>query len=111
MPTSSGTIGGDELPIDVSAVYAEHRREPRTINSPNAFVDLLAGMSTSGIRFVAIRVANGTATLRITTDAGADQLISISDLFVVSNPARGSEITALAIQGVVNVEYLVSGDS
>ncbi len=111
MATSSSSIGGDEIPIDVSFVYAEHRRDPRTINSPSAFVDLLAGMSISAVRFIVLRVTGGVATLRLTTPAGDDQLITISDLLILSNPARGSEITALAIQGTVNVEVIVSGDT
>jgi len=112
LPTSTpATIGGDEIPIDLSAVYAEHRREPRTINSPSTFVDLIAGMTISAVRFVIIRTTGGVATLRLTTPAGEDQLLSISDLFILSNPVSGSEVSALAIKGSVNIEVLISGDT
>jgi hypothetical protein len=82
------------------------------VNAPSpAFQDLLLGMSFSAIRFVAIKIISGSIVLRITTPGGALQLITVSDEIIISNPNPGSEITALAAQGIANVEMTVAGDS
>lgn len=87
------------------------RTESMTINvnSPS-FASLVAGLTFSAIRFVALRVQSGILTLRVTTPAGAQQLFTVSELIVLSNPQAGSEITALDAQGVANVELIIAGD-
>lgn len=106
-PSSSG-----DMDISTTQVRPENRQSAFSVNSPSpAFKDLLQGMSISAVRLVAMRVFGGSLVVRWTTAAGVDQLTTVSDLLVISNPNAGSEITALAAQGVANVELIVAGDS
>jgi hypothetical protein len=82
----------------------------RALASPAAFVDLLANSGITNCRLAAIRVSGGVIQIRHSTPSYAAQIIQCSDLWVVSEPTAGSEITALAIQGTAQVEYLLAGD-
>lgn len=112
-PTASpfpATTG--EFALDASGTYAENRLSAFSVNSPSpAFQDLLAGMSISAVRGLALRVQNGILTVRVTTPAGADQVFTVSDVLVLHCPVKGSELTKLAAQGSANVELLISGDT
>lgn len=80
-----------------------------SINSPAAFVDVLAGTGVTNVKLLVMRVRAGTATLRITSPGGVDQQFTLSDLLVLNNPVDASAWTALAIQGVVDVEMTIAG--
>lgn len=80
-----------------------------SINSPAAFVDLLTGAGVTNIKMLSVRVRAGTVTLRISSAAGVDQLLSVSDLLVLSNPVDSSAWTALAAQGVADLELMIAG--
>jgi hypothetical protein len=101
------------MDLSVQQVRAENRQTAMTINSVSpSFQDLLAGMSsTIAVRFCAIRVLSGTLVIRYSTPTASDQLVPVSDMWVVSNPAAGSEITRLAAQGQANIEIVISGDT
>ena len=82
----------------------------RNVNSPAAFVDIFPdGISVA--RFVSLRVTAGVLTVRMTTTAGVDQVFDLSDLHVLSNPIAGYGVTALAVQGSADLEYLITGDA
>lgn len=80
------------------------------INSPAAFVDLFASLGLGNATHASMRVEGGSLTLRFTTPDGADQLLRCSKLFVWDSPSAGSGMTALAVQGVADIEIIVAGD-
>lgn len=80
----------------------------RTINSPLAFVDLLAGTGFTALRFLLIKVSNGFVDVRYSTPAAADQLTRVSDLMVLFSRTLGTEITALAVQGTASLEVVIA---
>lgn len=82
----------------------------RTISSPAAFVDLLAGTGITTCTMAVIRIRSGYLTIRVTTAAGADQVLDCSELWVHSSPLAGREITALAVQGTADIELILAGD-
>ena len=113
LPTGLTPSMTGAMDLSVQQVRAENRQTAMTINSVSpSFQDLLAGMSsTIAVRFCAIRVLSGTLVIRYSTPTASDQLVPVSDMWVVSNPAAGSEITRLAAQGQANIEIVISGDT
>ena len=76
-----------------------------------AFFDLLVGTGIVSLRYVYIRARVGAFVVRVTSEGGGvDQVFDLSRLLVVSNPVPGTEWTALAIQGVGDVEIQLAGD-
>lgn len=75
-----------------------------------SFTDVLAGTGITNVKFIAMRVRNGTLVVRVTTAAAVDQEFSLSDTLVISNPTAGTEVTALAVQGTADLELMVTGD-
>lgn len=80
-----------------------------SINSPAAFVDLLTGSGVTNIKMLSVRVRAGTVTLRISSAAGVDQVMDVSDMLVLNNPVDASAWTALAAQGVADLELMIAG--
>lgn len=82
-----------------------------SINSASpSFFDLLAGSGITKVRYLYIQARVGSFVLRVTTSAGVDQVFDLSRLLVLSNPQPGTEITAVAIQGVGDIELQLAGD-
>ncbi|TAK93712.1 hypothetical protein EPO05_06985 [Patescibacteria group bacterium] len=116
LTTSTATFPSisDGLNLAVSQTRNEGKATGQTINSPSpAFQDMLAGNPMSAVRFLAIRVSGGTLILRVSSPiaGGANQLIPISDLFLISNPLVGSEFTAVGLQGSGSIEMVIAGDT
>ncbi len=86
----------------------------RSINSPGAFVDLLTGTGITNIRALHMRARGGTFEIRYTADNSgspiADQVTTLSDELLLTNPASGSQWTALAVRGVGDLEVTIAGD-
>lgn len=97
--------------INVDQTRGASKNVSRSISviSPT-WLDVLANSGITTVRFVSMRVNGGVVTVRKTTPAGADQVDTVSDLWVWSSPQPGGEITALAIQGTANVEMIIAGD-
>lgn len=87
------------------------RGQAMSINSPAAFVDLMASLGASNLTHATVRIVGGSLTLRFTTVDGADQLLRCSNLFVWDSPSAGSGMSALAAQGVADVEIALAGDA
>lgn len=82
----------------------------RSINSPGAFVDLLAATGLTSVNLVVLKVLGGAnLEVRYSTDGHADQIIRASGFHLIANPSLGTQITALAIRGVGQIEYIVAG--
>lgn len=96
--------------INAAQTIQADRQFARSINSPAAFVDLLTGSGITNIRYLVLRARAGTFTVRVTSPGGVDQVWTLSDLLILSNPVLGSEWTALAVQGVGDIEVQIGGD-
>lgn len=100
------------MDLSVSRQYQVARSSAFSVNSPGpAWLNLMAGITLSAVRFIGIRVNAGSLIARITTTAGALQLVPLSDLWILHNPLAGTEITTLEVQGTANIEMLIAGDS
>jgi len=82
----------------------------RMINSPASFEDLLAGTGITNLRWLYLRPRNATLTFRLTSPAGVDQVLTISEMLVMSCPSPGSEWTSLGVQGAGDLEMMLAGD-
>jgi len=80
----------------------------RAINSPGAFVDLLAGTGFTALRFLMLKISGGFLDVRVTTAGGADQITRVSDLMLVLSRTLGSEITALAVRGTATIDVVLA---
>lgn len=83
----------------------------RSISSPSEFVDLLTGTGIATLRYVLLRVEGGTLEVRFTSPAGVDQLVTLSDLIILSSPTAMSGLTALAVRGTATLSLLLAGDA
>lgn len=63
------------------------------------------------VRMLGIRVTGGMVTLRLTSSVGSDQQIDVSDLFLWHTPFAGSQITAVSMYGIADVEAAIAGDT
>lgn len=112
-PTSSPFPSGQTaMSLNFSdTVLAHTGTRAIPINSPSpAFFDLMAGSGITSVRWVVIIPRSGSFVLRFTTSAGVDQLVDLSGLWAQRLPVPGTEITALAIQGVGDIEMQLAGD-
>jgi hypothetical protein len=104
------------FPSNESVLSLNHEQQPTadltrtmSINSPAAFVDMLANTGITALRFISLRVRAGTLDVRASSSAGADQIWRCSDLLVLGNPLTGSEFTAFAVRGVADIEIQLAG--
>lgn len=111
-PCSGGSFPSlsQQVTLQADQTRSVSRGTSRPINSPSAFVDLLASLGLGTATHVTIRIEGGALTLRFTTPDGADQLLRCSRLFVWDSPSAGSGMTALAVEGVADIEIIVAGD-
>ena len=88
--------------------------QARSITSPSSFVDLLASTGITNVRLLVLRARAGTFQVRVTSDNSGvplvDQIFTLSDLLVITNPSSGSQFTAVAVQGVGDLEITIAGD-
>ena len=86
----------------------------RSFNSPVTFVDLLTGTGITNIRALHLRARGGTFEIRYTADNSGspivDQVTTLSDELLITNPSSGSQWTALAVRGVGDLEVTIAGD-
>lgn len=105
-PTSECVVS-----INLTQTVQAGIRNALSINTPSpGFFDLLAGSGITNVRFGVIRVRTGPFVIRVTSSAGTDQVFDLSDQLVISNPLPGTEWTALAVQGIGDLEILLAGD-
>lgn len=63
------------------------------------------------VRAVAIRAVDGQSlVVRVSSAAGANQAIPVSDLLLLRAQNTGDELTALSITGTGRVEYIIAGN-
>lgn len=79
----------------------------RDINSPAAFVDLLAGTGITAVRAYVLKITGGALDVRVSSSSGADQLKRCSDLEIWISRTLGAEITALAVRGTASIEVMI----
>jgi hypothetical protein len=106
---------GDTLALNVDATYDDSKATGRTVteNVGAPYVVPLEGIGA--VRFFAIKVRGGNLTLLLTSAAGTDQAMMVSDEFEISCPAPGTEYTAIKMyapaQTSIEVRYLLSGNA
>jgi hypothetical protein len=109
-PTSSPFPTGESIvSLNVDQTPQADVAKAFSVNSPSSFQDILTGTGITNLTFISLRVRSGTFQVRRTSAGGADQIDTLSELLVVSNPTSGSEWTALAVQGVGDIEMLLAG--
>lgn len=82
----------------------------RTINDLVSFVNLLTSTGLTTVSLVVLKVLGGAnLEVRYSTPGNADQVVRASGFHLIANPTLGSEITALAVRGNGQIEYIVAG--
>jgi len=110
-PVGAFPANESSFPIAVSQITQGSSVGARRINTPSpGFLDLLAGTGITSLRYLVLIVRNGVFVVRMSSSAGADQLLTVSEFIAFSNPQSGSQITALAIQGVGDIDLVMAGD-
>lgn len=117
--TMAGTIGSDPTKVtDASAliqaidlafqaVYDSVQGGALSISG--TFIPSLG--SIAKVRAIAIRAVDGQSlVVKLTSAAGTDQAIPVSDLLLLRAQNVGDEITAVKIVGSGRLEFLIAGN-
>lgn len=96
-------------PFFLQRTYSYRLDQNLTINSPVSPVEISLGSITK-VRFVALTVIGSSVQLLVTSGAGTDQTVKVSEFFLFSAPSEGDQLTAIKIQGVSDVEMILLGD-
>lgn len=112
---TNGSLGDvpsltDLINTSFQATYQSTKSGRPSINAPvvPAVLDL---ESVVKVRAIALRVRGGSLKILLTSAAGVDQAIRVSDAFIWSAPSPGDEITAIKFVGVADLEYVIAGDT
>lgn len=99
------------LDLDSTAKYDAAWGSSQPINGTSQAPFVLNLGAVAGLLAVAIRAVDGQSlVVRITSSAGVDQAIPVSDLFVLKVASTSDQITAVKIVGTGRIEYLVGGN-
>lgn len=83
-----------------------------TINSPSPGNFQIGLGAMVAVRAIAIRAVDGQSlVVLLTSAAGTDQAIPVSDLLVVRAQNPNDKFTAVKIQGVGRVEWIIAGNN
>jgi hypothetical protein len=95
-----------------SRTYSQRQAgAPQVINATDLAPFILSLGTVTKIRMLFVRVVgSGVIRLKLTSAAGADQALPLSDLIVWHAPAEGDQITAVKVVGTADLEYTVYGD-
>jgi hypothetical protein len=66
--------------------------------------------SITKARMVYLR-ASQTIKIKVTTLLAVDQVLPLSDMFLLHNPNEGDQITAIKVVGTADIECVLAGDS
>jgi hypothetical protein len=106
---------GDTLPLDVDCTYDDGKATNRTVVENVGAPYLIPLEGINAVRFFAIKVRGGTLTVLLTSTAGTDQALLVSDEFSISCPEVGSEYTAIKLYAPaltsLEVRYLLAGNA
>lgn len=120
----SGAVGSDPAKITDSAALMQSIDlafnatfdnvigGAQTINasSGSPFVPALGAMLA--VRAIAVRAVDGQSlVVKLTSAAGTDQAIPVSDLVLVRAKNTGDQFTAIKIIGAGRIEYLLAGNN
>lgn len=83
--------------------------QPIDNDAGNPFIIPLGAVTK--VRAIAIRAVDGQSlVVKLSSGAGADQAIPVSDMLIVRAQNAGDHFTSVKIIGEGRVEYLVGGD-
>ncbi len=69
------------------------------------------GQQITAIRVFAVRAVDGQSlVVKLTSGAGTDQVIPVSDLLLIRAQNAGDQLTAIKIIGQGRIEYLLAGN-
>lgn len=80
-----------------------------SINSPVSPTSVNLG-SITNVRFIFLRTIGSPVTAFLTSPAGSAQAFPVSEYFLWSSPSVGSQVTAISLQGVSDLEMILVGD-
>ncbi len=101
----------DNVLLSVLRTYAYSTADTYSINNPveGSPFTLPLGSITK-VRFFYMRVIGASAELMVTNAHGADQKFDVSEMIVWSSPNEGTQLTAIKLVGVTDIEVILSGD-
>lgn len=117
----AGLTAGPALPTDRASLlrsislffdgqFEEYQARRMGVSSPAAPVSVQIAPVTKA-RVLAFRAGPGAdLTLLLTSAAGAAQKVPLAGTFVWQSPHEGDEVTAIALQGIGDVTYIVTGE-
>lgn len=121
--TMAGTIGSDPtkvtdaaaliqaIDLAFQAVYDGVQGGALTINGTNLAPFIPSLGSIAKVRAIAIRAVDGQSlVVKLSSAAGIDQAIPVSDLLLLRAQNVGDEISAIKIVGSGRVELLIAGN-
>lgn len=99
------------LNTSFTGTYGSSKSARPTINGATDGAPFILPFETiTKVRVIVMRVRGGTIRLKLTSAAGTDQVIPVSELLVWTSPNAGDEVTAIKIVGTADVEYILAGD-
>lgn len=106
----NGPTLADHLNISATATYQASKASPLSVSSTTEAPYTVSLDSITKVRFMILKVRSGSVTLQLTSAAGTDQKLKVSDQIIWHAPNAGDEITAIKLVGTADVELLLAGD-
>ena len=112
----SGTTTGVPSLIELintsfQSVYGSSKSSRPSIVGATDLIPYVVALETIvKVRVIVIRVRGGGLKMKLTSAAGVDQVIPISDIIVWHSPNAGDEITSIKLVGTADVELVLAGD-
>ena len=96
-------------PFFLQRTLSYRRDDNFSINAPVVPFEVPLGSITK-VRFMVMTVIGASVTLQVTSAAGSNQSIKVSEFFLFSSPSAGDEFTSISILGVSDIEMILMGD-
>jgi hypothetical protein len=112
-PSASTSLSpslADTVQFGTQRVYSYKFANNFSINAPVSPVTIGLGGSMTKVRFMFIRPIGGPIEVLLTSPAGTDQALFVSEEWLWSSPSEGTQVTGIKMLGVSDVEMLLLGD-
>lgn len=113
---AQGSVGSPSLiellNTSFSGTYGSSKSaRPNVINATDLVPYAIPFETITKVRVFALKVRSGSITVKMTSSAGVNQALNISDILLMHLPNAGSELTAINLVGTADLEYSIAGDS
>lgn len=99
------------LNTSFTGTYGSSKGARPTINGATDLAPFVIALETiTKVRVIVMRVRGGSLVVKLTSAAGTDQAFPVSELFMLSTPSAGSEVTSIKCVGTADLEYVIAGD-